>query len=646
MTKSVQHTLFILLALSLSFLNGQTRYTLAVYSGDWNQSSSWSPAGIPGVKDSVVLTSGTVRIPTGQSITAGHIRLANAAIIENFGTLILKDVLEWENGTITGIGKTIVDSGATVNIRTSGAHNFEGTIENNGTFSVYAGDVGFLASTTLLTNNSTIDFFNKGTIGGHEWGEFVNKGDLFRRDSTGLTELVTVFTNEGHMEITSGELALNLNSTLRGTIYIGPDATLGSSYGWHSFYKPQLRGEGTLKIYGGIFRVRETDLDFPGNLSIHLSGTGQLEGSANITINGIFLWEGGVLGDSATVTLDSTASVSVTSPDTKWLGGRVINKTDMYWNEGTVNFQRDAIFVNEGQFYSLAADEILGNNQGWIQNYGTFIQQGSGGKGTISPLHFTNHGTLEIESTAYLECLAAFYNEREGRIKGSGTFFSYNSFMQNHGTVSPGGKAADTLHVTGNFPQDSSGVLLIDLGGYEMGFNHDQLIVDGAARLAGTLSVRFIDGFVPQVGDSFIFLNYQSVSGAFDSLYLGGDSLRASVKYHPKHATLIVDGVTAIGGERGVKPQTLRLRGNYPNPFNPSTTIRFDLPRSGRVRLTIYNTAGQRVRTLLDAPRAAGSRQVTWDGRNDAGSAMPSGAYFYRLEANGKSLKGKMLLLK
>ncbi len=645
MTKSLQSIIFFLTILLLSVLNGQTRYTLAVYSGEWNQSSSWSPAGVPGVQDSVILTSGTVQIPTGQSITAGYIHLSNMATIENYGTLTLAGKLEWENGTITGMGKTIVDSGGTVEIRTGGVHNFEGTIENNGHFLVYAGNVGFLASTTLLTNNNTVELFNKGYLGEHEWGEFVNNGDLFKRDSTGLTELVTVFTNNGTIEITSGELALNLNSTLRGTIYIGEEGTLGSSYGWHSLYNPQLRGEGTLNINGGIFRVRETDLSLPGNLSIHLSNTGQLEGSANITINGVFLWEGGVLGDSATITLSKTASVSLTSPDTKWLGGRVVNQTAMYWNGGTVNLQWDAIFVNDSSFYALAANEVFGNNKGWLQNYGTLIQQGVEGKTTFSPLHFTNYGTLEIESTGFMECLAAFYNEEDGIIKGSGTFFTYNSFQKNSGTVSPGA-SPDTLHITGNFPQDSAGVLLIELGGYETGFNHDQLIVDGEANLAGTLSVKFIDGFVPQVGDSFIFLNYKSVSGRFDSLSIDGDSLHATVTYNSDHATLVVDGVTGFKKETEARPTAFRLWGNYPNPFNPATTIRYDLPARGLVVLTIYNSAGQKVRTLLNRIQGAGSKKVVWDGRNDLGGTLPSGAYYYRLTSGKQSRSGKMLLLK
>ena len=85
---------------------------------------------------------------------------------------------------------------------------------------------------------------------------------------------------------------------------------------------------------------------------------------------------------------------------------------------------------------------------------------------------------------------------------------------------------------------------------------------------------------------------------------------------------------------------------NYPNPFNPSTTVKFTLPRSAKVRLEIFNILGQRVRTLVDGKLPAGVRQVQWDGRNDAGSPVASGVYIYRLRAEDYVQSRKMLLLR
>lgn len=90
-----------------------------------------------------------------------------------------------------------------------------------------------------------------------------------------------------------------------------------------------------------------------------------------------------------------------------------------------------------------------------------------------------------------------------------------------------------------------------------------------------------------------------------------------------------------------------RLEQNYPNPFNPQTTIAFSLKQRGRVRVDVYNVAGQLVKTLLDETRAAGSHtDVRWDGTDAHGSRVASGVYLYRLVSNEFSDTRKMVLLK
>jgi len=79
-----------------------------------------------------------------------------------------------------------------------------------------------------------------------------------------------------------------------------------------------------------------------------------------------------------------------------------------------------------------------------------------------------------------------------------------------------------------------------------------------------------------------------------------------------------------------VKPLAFSLSPNAPNLFNP-TTIRFGLPEAGPVRLVVYNTTGQVVRTLVDGHRAAGFYAVTWDGRDALGRDVSSGVYLYCL---------------
>jgi hypothetical protein len=90
----------------------------------------------------------------------------------------------------------------------------------------------------------------------------------------------------------------------------------------------------------------------------------------------------------------------------------------------------------------------------------------------------------------------------------------------------------------------------------------------------------------------------------------------------------------------------IELSQNVPNPFNPTTTIRFSLPASERVGLAVYAANGSLVRMLVDEVKAAGAHDVTWDGRDMSGNSVSSGLYFYRLTAGKFSESRKMLLLK
>jgi hypothetical protein len=92
-------------------------------------------------------------------------------------------------------------------------------------------------------------------------------------------------------------------------------------------------------------------------------------------------------------------------------------------------------------------------------------------------------------------------------------------------------------------------------------------------------------------------------------------------------------------------PDEFQLAQNYPNPFNPVTTIGFTIPRKTRVELTIYNTLGQNVRTLVNENMAAGTHKAAWDGKDDFGNPLTSGIYFYRIEAGDKFTAAKKLIL-
>lgn len=94
-------------------------------------------------------------------------------------------------------------------------------------------------------------------------------------------------------------------------------------------------------------------------------------------------------------------------------------------------------------------------------------------------------------------------------------------------------------------------------------------------------------------------------------------------------------------------PAAYRLHPNAPNPFNPRTEIRFDLPEpASNLDLSIYDVAGRRVATLARGPHAAGVHRVIWSGEDDAGRPVASGVYLYRLDSPAFSRTAKLALVR
>jgi len=106
------------------------------------------------------------------------------------------------------------------------------------------------------------------------------------------------------------------------------------------------------------------------------------------------------------------------------------------------------------------------------------------------------------------------------------------------------------------------------------------------------------------------------------------------------------EGVSAE--DENIPSSKTTLSGNYPNPFNPTTTISFEISGSSpqKIELTIYNTKGQKVKTLLNENLQSGKHSIVWNGVDDNGKLLSSGVYFYRLKTNSGSQTRKMILMK
>lgn len=99
---------------------------------------------------------------------------------------------------------------------------------------------------------------------------------------------------------------------------------------------------------------------------------------------------------------------------------------------------------------------------------------------------------------------------------------------------------------------------------------------------------------------------------------------------------------------RGNKTNSQRTNrsSNHPNPFNPTTTISYDLENAANGSVSIYNAQGQLIRSMETGVQEAGSREIRWDGTSNNGTSVPSGIYLYHIQAGNESFTGRMMLMK
>jgi hypothetical protein len=219
------------------------------------------------------------------------------------------------------------------------------------------------------------------------------------------------------------------------------------------------------------------------------------------------------------------------------------------------------------------------------------------------------------------------------------------------GTVSPEGDVTVALRLEGNVSEVKGISTVITYDPSELEF----------------LTARLADGMVSPLGEVFFWHGEQGSKVQVDVAVLGTDvtiggsgevailTFRALTGEH----ALGFDGAALRGAEnedltaelQGLAshpemPTVFKLVQNAPNPFNPVTTVKYDVPFESDVTIQVYDVAGREVRTLVDGSVPAGRHQVVWDGRNDAGESVGSGVYFCVMDTPEYHATNKMMLLK
>lgn len=249
----------------------------------------------------------------------------------------------------------------------------------------------------------------------------------------------------------------------------------------------------------------------------------------------------------------------------------------------------------------------------------------SGGKLFISgsEIGYDFDATTATERERYESLLKARY---VGDISGS------NRVLGANGTVFEGLEFVyGTMNTEDTYIEDFPDYILPD-GGSEVALNYDNLRIAGV-QFTGKYGSSDKDAQLVYLGFTFETINTPEDRAAL---------MARAMRYFGLP--------TSVADRRPEVPERFELMQNYPNPFNPTTTINYTIPSQSQnnsiIKLEIFNTLGQRIRTLVEEKQIAGSYSKQWHGKDDAGVQVASGLYMYRLTAGDFVESKKMIFLK
>lgn len=212
-----------------------------------------------------------------------------------------------------------------------------------------------------------------------------------------------------------------------------------------------------------------------------------------------------------------------------------------------------------------------------------------------------------------------------------------------------------------NFPMIYTGTEEIHYGGVQP---NTTVTADFALRNLGNMPLQGIisipAGFVLSMNGSALPMDYAyqipaTATQIYTLSYTAGDPVSSFTaelyitSNDPSTPALQIPVTlqsASPNSDPGLIPVITALDTNFPNPFNPETTIRYATKEAGLVRVSVYNLKGQLIRSLVNESKAAGFHRVIWNGRDDRGAAVASGIYFYRMDAKNYSATKKMMLMK
>ena len=482
------------------------------------------------------LITGTLNL-SGSAVTvaSGTTLLQSSGTIGGDGSMIINGTFNWVAGTQSGTGTTTITSTGTGSITTTNGKVISRIIVIDGLLEVQgSGTVSFSTGAQVI-NNGTIDFQTNVSFGNIN-GTILNNGTIINSSAGGGGILAAPFTNNGTVNVQSGELSSSGGLTGSGSFVIAEGRKFRITGSTSTIGGNSISGSGTFELITGTLNLSGSAVTVASGTTL-LQSSGTIGGDGSMIINGTFNWVAGTQSGTGTTTITSTGTGSITTTNGKTISRTiVIDGLLEVQGSGTVSFSTGAQVINNGTI-DFQTNVSFGNINGTILNNGTFIRSTSTGLATIaSP--FANNGTISV-LTGTLSFSDTLKNNLTAEIKGVGTLTppASNKFI-NNGAVAPG-VSPGILSINGIYPQTSNASLNIEIGGYQVGSERDSLFVSGQAQLDGTLNIQFIDNFLPSVGDVFTIMRYTSRVGQFSQVNFS-NNVAGQIQYLSNGAQVLI----------------------------------------------------------------------------------------------------------
>ncbi len=564
---------------------------------------------------------------------------ADPAMVRGNGDLLVDELLDFRGGSIEGSGQLTIGQDALLQVLTPtsfgdkttelfGVANIQNGVSGTGSVVVHPSATlnivaagSFLSSgftgTQEVTNNGRIVQvgFGGGFAGFGSGARLVNNGEIDLQGA-GL-EILGGGATSTDLQIPTGSTLRFSNNTFvfgAGTRVFGNGTLeLAGSLASYDFSDSLLVPTGTLNIVGGnitianplppqlfVQQIRSANTFFESDQILDSTRIefSQIGGAGKLTLTGNSLLQSTTFSNTGGITLAPGSSTGIGSFS-------LVSFNTLAENFGTINVGASRIRI-DGQFTNrepgnltltdTAATNAQGiSGSGILRNEGTLRKAGSslsrvpfgfqidnsgilqveGGTLRFNDPDQTLGGRIEVQSGGVLQANLTL-EDAEALLTGNGTI---QGNVNNAGIVQPGNSLTDggigTLSVSGNYSQNATGQLEIDVAGLVAGSEHDQLQVAGSASIEGGLNILVDATFSPAGGSELSAITYASASGGFSSVNVVGSTADASVQLDANEAK-VVFGTVADG-----------LQPTFRGTAEPGSTVQLTSDISGSLGTTI-----------------------------------------------------------